>query len=173
MISIWDEIEVITKLPHVAPTTIAAFAKLRRAQSLYTRGDGATIHLCSFAVPYDRGAGRIYLGHHIKANAWIPPGGHLEPGEIPSVAALRECEEELGYHASREDLEPWDLSVSEIIPARPACNWHYDVWYLVHMSERNLTPDKSEFYSAGWFSLEEAVAKTAQNPQFSAILVKL
>ena len=27
---------------------------------------------------------------------WAPPGGHLEPGEYPAAAALRECLEETG-----------------------------------------------------------------------------
>ena len=32
----------------------------------------------------------------VAGGLWAPPGGHLEPGETPTSAALRECREELG-----------------------------------------------------------------------------
>jgi 8-oxo-dGTP pyrophosphatase MutT (NUDIX family) len=31
---------------------------------------------------------------HKKIQAWLPPGGHIEPGELPDEAALREVREE-------------------------------------------------------------------------------
>lgn len=38
----------------------------------------------------------ILLIHHKRIGAWLPPGGHLEEGELPHQAALREVLEECG-----------------------------------------------------------------------------
>jgi 8-oxo-dGTP pyrophosphatase MutT (NUDIX family) len=39
-------------------------------------------------------AGRVLLHPHVKSGLWLPPGGHIEPNELPDEAALREVEEE-------------------------------------------------------------------------------
>ena len=33
---------------------------------------------------------------HNKVEAWLPPGGHIDPGELPEEAAVREVAEETG-----------------------------------------------------------------------------
>lgn len=40
--------------------------------------------------------GRVLLHEHRKLARWLPPGGHIEPNELPDVAALREVAEETG-----------------------------------------------------------------------------
>ena len=40
--------------------------------------------------------GRILLHRHRRLNRWLPPGGHVEPNEIPDDAAVREVQEETG-----------------------------------------------------------------------------
>lgn len=40
--------------------------------------------------------GRILLHCHPKLGKWLPPGGHIEPNELPDEAALREVAEETG-----------------------------------------------------------------------------
>lgn len=40
--------------------------------------------------------GRVLLHLHPKLGKWLPPGGHIEPNELPDVAALREVAEEAG-----------------------------------------------------------------------------
>ncbi len=40
--------------------------------------------------------GRTLLLWHKKLQAWLPPGGHLEPNELPEDAAVREVLEETG-----------------------------------------------------------------------------
>lgn len=37
---------------------------------------------------------------------WAPPGGHLEAGEAPLAAALRECAEEVGIRVSPAHTRP-------------------------------------------------------------------
>ncbi|NIP40573.1 MAG: NUDIX domain-containing protein, partial [Candidatus Aenigmarchaeota archaeon] len=38
---------------------------------------------------------RILLTHHKKFDKWVAPGGHIERGEIPDDAVVREVKEEL------------------------------------------------------------------------------
>ena len=38
----------------------------------------------------------VLLHKHQKLGLWLPPGGHIEPHELPDEAALREVEEEAG-----------------------------------------------------------------------------
>ncbi len=47
------------------------------------------------AVVHDD-AGRVLLLKHNKYGCWLCPGGHIEPGELPEDAALREVAEETG-----------------------------------------------------------------------------
>ena len=39
---------------------------------------------------------RVLLHRHRKLGLWLPPGGHIEPNELPDEAAVREVEEEAG-----------------------------------------------------------------------------
>src|SRR5918993_767411 len=41
-------------------------------------------------------AGRVLLHWHRKLGMWLPPGGHIEPNELPDEAAVRETLEETG-----------------------------------------------------------------------------
>ena len=42
---------------------------------------------------------RILLHWHEKLGRWLPPGGHIEPNELPDDAAIREVMEETGVEA--------------------------------------------------------------------------
>jgi 8-oxo-dGTP pyrophosphatase MutT (NUDIX family) len=44
--------------------------------------------------------GRILLHWHRKLGRWLPPGGHIEPNELPDEAAIREVFEETGVQAT-------------------------------------------------------------------------
>ena len=54
--------------------------------------------------------GKILLHFHRKLGMWLPPGGHIEQGELPDNAAVREVLEETGLEVElvgerREDVE--------------------------------------------------------------------
>lgn len=41
---------------------------------------------------------RVLLLYHRKLAKWLPPGGHIEPNELPDEAAIREVWEETRVH---------------------------------------------------------------------------
>lgn len=166
----WDEIEQLYSHPGLDPDTITQFKELKRSQSTHTRDEGNSRHYCTFFLPYDKESGQIYLGHHIKANDWIPPGGHIELGETPSLTSIREMKEELGIDITQDMLEPFSLSVKAIDRPGSGCALHYDIWHIVHIKKQNFTYDRKEYHDAGWFPIPKGVKKIAKNPDFAKIV---
>lgn len=165
--SVWSAIELIyTK---VRPDIVASFKSFKLSSEFHTKAEGNPHHYCSFFLPYDASSGKIYLGHHIKADDWIPPGGHIEIGETPIDAAIREMKEELGVEIKSSDITPFSLTVKQII--RPGkCLTHYDVWHLVNIKEQPFNYLRSEYHDARWFTVKAGIAKIAKNPDFSNVL---
>jgi len=117
-------------------------------------------HLCAFFVPVHKESKSVYVGHHIKADEWMPPGGHIEKGEHPKDTVRREFEEELRFRLTDEQIELVDLTVIDIEPNERTCLRHWDMWYIVPVKEKmDYGVDKGEFYEAGWMSVEDAMEK--------------
>src|SRR5438132_4780501 len=70
---------------------------LRTTPEPYSRSQFVPGHITASCFIIDR-AGRLLLHHHRRLNRWLQMGGHLEPGEDPAEAALREGAEESGLH---------------------------------------------------------------------------
>src|SRR5688500_10821251 len=48
----------------------------------------------------------VLLHWHRRLGLWLPPGGHIDPGELPDEAAVRETLEETGLAVELLDA-PW------------------------------------------------------------------
>ena len=63
--------------------------------------------------------GRVLLVRHPRLGVWIYPGGHVEQGETPSEAVVREFEEETGLLVEpvgrRAAIDTGDV-VGEVMP---------------------------------------------------------
>jgi len=57
---------------------------------------------------------RVLLHFHRKLNRWLPPGGHIEPNELPDEAAVREVFEETGVVAALMFEGGLDLSSPDL-----------------------------------------------------------
>ncbi len=169
----WDEITPLLNNSKLSNATLDAWKDLKSGSMVHTKGEGNPRHYCSFFLPYDKGSGQIYLCNHIKAGDWIPPGGHIEPGETPSDAAVREMEEELRVTITKDMLEPYTLSVKPINRPESGCMTHFDVWYLVHMQVQQFHYLESEYHSASWFTIPAALTKITKNPDFAVIIAKI
>lgn len=51
----------------------------------------------------------VLLLWHKRLQRWLPPGGHIDPNELPEEAAIRECKEETGLDVTIPD--EWPLNV--------------------------------------------------------------
>ncbi|MBI4226090.1 NUDIX domain-containing protein [Candidatus Roizmanbacteria bacterium] len=117
-------------------------------------------HYCSFFVPFDLDSKMIFVGHHIKADQWIPPGGHIEQNESPIKTVYREFREELNHQLLNEIIKPFDLSITtEIRNLTRSCRIHYDFWYLVQIEKKDFNFAKSEFYEMYWLPIDTAIQK--------------
>lgn len=74
--------------------------------------------------------GDVLLHHHRRLSRWLQPGGHIEPGEEPAEAALRETVEETGLRATHPTKGPVLLHVDE--HPGPDRHLHLDLRYLLH-----------------------------------------
>lgn len=100
--------------------------------------------------------------HHKKLNKWVPPGGKVDPDEIPDVAAVRECKEETGLDVELIGemtpcegglMQPYGIQYNIIQPGELA---HYDLIYLARPKNgSDLKIAEREAHNIGWFTLEE------------------
>lgn len=117
-------------------------------------------HVCSFFLPVHKETKSIYLVHHIKAQSWIPPGGHIDPGETPRETVRREFREELDFSLTDEPVTLVGLSIKYIDSIVHPCKVHYDLWYTVSCRKRYpFRYLEKEFYNAGWFDFRTGVSK--------------
>jgi len=132
----------------------------RLSMGKLTKSDNPLNHFCSFIVPVHRQSRLIFAGHHIKADEWIPPGGHIELGETPLDTVRREFNEELSYALTNQRIEFFDISIMNVnSPTRP-CRIHNDFWFVVYMDTMpNFLVDIGEFYEAAWLPIDQAIKR--------------
>lgn len=130
-------------------------------------------HFCTFFVPINKKTKMIYMVDHIKAGHWIPPGGHIESGEMPVDTIRREFKEELDFQLTDEKIELFNLSIKPIFNnPRHICKIHYDFWYLVYTEIQDFKFDRGEFYDARWMSIKDAI-RIIKTPQYKPVLKKI
>lgn len=70
--------------------------------------------VAAFVVHEDK----LLMLYHERLNMWLPPGGHIEPNELPDEAAVREVREETGVEVelAGERALPIDYPRQLVIP---------------------------------------------------------
>jgi 8-oxo-dGTP pyrophosphatase MutT (NUDIX family) len=112
----------------------------------------------------------VLLIYHKKMQKWLPPGGHVDPNELPSDAAIREAFEETGIEIeiiTQENVwvKNWNaksfprpyLCLLEEIPAyrdQPA-HQHMDFIYVAKSIGGKLENNHIETDGLKWFNLQE------------------
>ena len=107
---------------------------------------------------------KVLLVHHRKLGMWLPFGGHLEPGEDPAQALLREAQEETGFRveivAEAQQFKadgvctlprPETILLERIEPN----HFHIDLIYFVRSLGGTERLAADEHHELRWFSRDE------------------
>jgi ADP-ribose pyrophosphatase YjhB (NUDIX family) len=117
---------------------------------------------------------KLLVVFHNKLQRWLPAGGHLEPNELPHVAALREVFEETGVRARIVSDDP-DMGIMgaaecqiprpysvlyETIPqsSKDVEHIHVDFVYVMEAEEAELTAQLEEVAMVAWLTKDEILA---------------
>ncbi|MEL6893548.1 MAG: NUDIX domain-containing protein [Actinomycetota bacterium] len=103
----------------------------------------------------------VVLLKHKRLGLWLQPGGHVDPGETPWQAALRESIEETGLTCSFDgpvavDGSPRLLHVD--VHAGGRGHTHLDLRYLVDGGDADPAPPADESQEVDWFDWDTAIS---------------
>ena len=93
--------------------------------------------------------GKALLIFHPYIKQWFQPGGHIDEGEEPIQAAIREVFEETGVVCEplNEFMEPVDIDLHEI-PANPSkgedMHLHIDLLFILKALKEGESPEEIE-----------------------------
>jgi 8-oxo-dGTP pyrophosphatase MutT (NUDIX family) len=129
-------------------------------------GSAPARHLAVYLTLLDPADDAVLQIHHVKAGAWIFPGGHVDTEE-PCDAVVREAHEELGIAATfhpTTGCRPLLLTESQ---TNGLTDSHTDItlWYVLTGDRAvTLTPDPAEINAVRWVRLDEASTWAPQSP---------
>jgi 8-oxo-dGTP diphosphatase len=113
------------------------------------------IHLVSYFIVIDPERDKLLLVDHIKAELWLPTGGHVEPDEHPRDTVIREVKEELGIGADFLCDTPLFLTITQT-SGKSAGHTDISLWYALKGCCLNeLKFDREEFYAIQWFQPDQ------------------
>lgn len=112
-------------------------------------------HVTASAIVVGKRGTVLHL--HKRLGMWLQPGGHIEPGEMPHEAAVREAREETGLAVVHPPTGPVFFHV-DVHPG-PRGHTHLDLRYLVIAEgDAEPRPGEGESPDVRWFSWEDAAA---------------
>ena len=101
--------------------------------------------------------GKVLLIWHPHIWRWLQPGGHIDEGESPVHAAIREVYEETGLVCALDstNLDPIDIDIHEIrenLKKHEGAHLHIDLLYQLNVVK---IEKSSEDILCNWFAFEE------------------
>lgn len=108
--------------------------------------------------------GKVLLIFHPYIKQWFQPGGHIDDGELPIEAAIREVYEETGIlcEPTEGQLDPIDIDLHEI-PANPkkgeGTHLHIDLLFLLQVIEERESPEDIQ---KAWVPFKEITSPRIQ-----------
>lgn len=122
------------------------------------------VHRVAAALLVDDG--RVLLGHRHPdrehyPDCWDAVGGHIEPGESPEQALLRECREELGVTT---------LAPRPVTTSAPTADLELHLFVVERWSGTVANHAPEEHDELGWFRPEDLTGLTLAHPALRALL---
>ncbi len=145
---------------------------LTDAADPFSRGHFAPGHFTASCYIVD-GGGRLLLHHHRRLNRWLQMGGHVDGGELPVAAALREGREESGLPdlvaSSMFDLDIHGIPAGKGEPDHE----HFDVRFVARtLRPEAIAIDANESNDLAWVTLERA-AELMPGPESHRAIAKI
>ena len=113
--------------------------------------DADPVHITGSALIV--GPRGVILHKHRKLGIWLQPGGHVDAGETPAEAAVRESAEETGLPI---ELVSDELIHIDVHPG-PKGHTHLDLRYLCTAPDHDPVPPAGESQECFWFSWDAAI----------------
>ena len=107
----------------------------------------------------------VILHLHRRLGIWVQPGGHVDAGEGPEQACVRETLEETGLVVIHTD--PPTLFHVDVHPG-PRGHTHYDLRYVVLAAPLDPTPMAGESPEVYWFDFDHALLR-CEKPMVAAL----
>ena len=144
-----DERETISLERFLAAFDAVAAPLDQEADPIHVTGSGIVV-----------GPRGVVLLEHTRLGIWLQPGGHIDPGETPWDAALRESREETGLEvAFAGPLD--DAGIPELIHVDVheggRGHTHLDLRYLIDGGDADPAPPEGESQQIGWFEWSAAI----------------
>jgi 8-oxo-dGTP pyrophosphatase MutT (NUDIX family) len=116
----------------------------------------------------------VVLLKHKRLGLWLQPGGHIDPGESPWEAALREAREETGLDVSFADVAGDGIPRLVHVDVHPGGrgHTHLDLRYLVDGGDADPTPAAGESQDIAWFGWSAAIER-ASDARLKSLLSSL
>lgn len=153
-----DDVAARVPLDERESDSVAAFldALDRLAEPLSKQTD--PVHVTGSGIVV--GPRGVVLLKHKRLKIWLQPGGHVDPGETPWDAALRESHEETGLDV--EFAEVVDAAgvpplVHVDVHAGGRGHTHLDMRYLVDGGDADPAPPVDESQEVSWFDWDTAI----------------
>lgn len=133
--------------------------------------DADPVHVTGSAIVV--GPRGVVLLKHKRLGLWLQPGGHVDAGETPWDAALREAHEETGlaveFRADRLGADGVPELVHVDVHPGGRGHTHLDLRYLVDGGDVDPNPPEGESQEIGWFAWSDAVER-ASDERLAALL---
>lgn len=106
----------------------------------------------------------ILLLFHKKLKAYLPPGGHVEDGELTHIAAEREAMEEAGVEieflnvfSDFSDERSTSLPIPFTVQLEKVGDYYHEDFVYIARAKNDEIKDVENHGEVGWFSIEKAL----------------